>query len=168
MTPDLDVMTGLLCIWMAVCACFVLVFSAPHRRKWMNIPEYVRITIRLMVVAMVWRGVNFLSLAGQPDILPGRANVEALLGYMALASFISALTFWIGTAVLPDKAWERLDWVRTMLRAKPTARPLVIEESEVVEIAHASGIPAVSGTAGKQAVYEEAPRYAREIERAYS
>lgn len=160
MNPTFDVLVGLLFIHMAVCGAFVLVFSSRHRRKWMNIPEYVRVTIRAMVVMMVWRGVNFISLANADSVVAGRASAETLLATITTACFFTAMAFWMGTSVLPDKAWERLEWVKRMLRGDPTKAPIMVHPSEVVEVAHASGLQAVGPGEPPEAVIRELERRA--------
>lgn len=160
----LDTVAGLLCLWMAFCIFGLFVVSSTKRRNWMNIPEYVRRGFIVSGAMFAWRGFNFLSLEGVMSA-PGHINAEGLMATVAMAYTITALTVWQASAKLPIRAWERLQHAARVMRRDPNAVPVLVQASDITDIAHASGQPAVGPNEGPAAVAREGPRYSAMKER---
>lgn len=158
---NLDIVAGALCGWLALCVFSLHVVSSPRRRNWMNIPEYVRRGLLVTGGMFTWRSVNFLSVAGS-GVLLGHINAEGIMALAAMTYTITSLAFWAASAVLPDLAWQRLDWVRGRFKAKTGEVPVMVTIQEMVDIQHATGQAAIGPNEAPEAALRETPRFIRQ------
>lgn len=159
---NLDVLVGCLCIWMAACIAGIMIFADPRASKWPSAPNYVRWSTVPATLALLWRGVNLVSLANSEPPVPGQANMEAFIASTCLATLVTAVTVWISLSIMPDKGWEKLRWAASIMRHNPKMAPLMVDP---VELAHASGVPATGPGDGVASVILEDVRFRREHER---
>lgn len=141
---NLDELAGLLCGWMAICIFGLHVMSSRSRKRWMDVPQYVRWGLAFTGTAFMVRSVNFFT-NGSPDF--GHINFEGLGATLTLAYTVTALTAWWGLRFMPGLGWDRVAWVTTILRRHPGRAPVMMTLPEVVETANALGVPAVDGQA---------------------
>lgn len=151
----LDAFTGMLCIWMALCFAAAFTFLSRKATKWITAPEYVRIGLVVVSLMFLWRGANLLSLSGSSLPVAGHANAEAAMATISMAYLVTSVSVWIAASVMPNHAWERLAWVKKMLRKTPDRAPILVDP---VEAAHAAGFQATGPREGAHAVVRESRR----------
>jgi hypothetical protein len=160
MTFNLDTLAGIMAIFISICAGTFHIVSDPKRPKWQNVPSYVRGAALISTCLALWRGVNLISLADRPSITAGHVNGEAIMSWFGFCVFFGSITFWQASQSLPDRAWQRIEWVRRQLHRRPDSRPVMLETAEqVVEVAHADGVAAIGPREGPNAATREGARF---------
>ena len=159
MTLNLDAGASALCGIIALCVFTLHIVSSPKRHNWMTIPEYVRGGFLGVGVLMTWRSVNFLTLANQSPVpTMGRINAEGMLALLGMTYMVLAVTVWVVTDILPERSWDRLNWVRLIMKRRPDMVPLPLSVHEIHDVARASGAQAIEPGEGSKAVVREAVR----------
>lgn len=157
---NLDMLAGLFVGLMALCAFTLDILSSPHRAAWMTLPKHIRWEVRVTgALLMIW-SVNLFSLSGSAIFVIGHVNYEALAVLFSMAITVVSLTIYVASLKLPGRAWERLVWALTAMRRTPGAVPVMVQDHEVTELAHAMGQAAVGPNEGAQAVVREGRRMA--------
>lgn len=155
---SLDAIAGFLCGWLALCAFTLHIVSSPRRRAWMTIPEYVRRGFLVVGVTFTWRSVNFFSVADAEPATLGHINAEGMIALIGLTYLVSAMAWWVFRDVLPNRWWERIEWMRKQAHAMPDAAPVILAQHEVANVARASGVATIGAGEGPEAVAREVPR----------
>ena len=131
----------------------------------MTIPEYVRGGFLVVGAMFTWRSANLFSLATVAHKVPtiGQANAEAVMAAVAMGYLVTALTWWVVSRLLPDRAWERLQFAEH--EAQHELTPVMMTVDEVVHTAQDAGIATIGPNEGAEAVQRESPRSLKLVRR---
>lgn len=158
---NLDTLAATVVGFISVCLALLHAYSGRERANWPNLPQYLRYGIIVTgAVFMVWSVILF---NGYGPVIGAAAHIDplTLIALLVFAYTCAAAACFIIRLRMPAATWHRLEWLRSTLQAQPGARPLVVTESDVTDIAHAVGIAAVPPGGGGQAAVHEASRFGR-------
>lgn len=155
MTLNMNVLAGFLTGYIALLIFSLHIVSSHRRRRWINIPEYVRRNFIITGAFFLWRSVNLVSLSYVEAPAAGMANREAVMASIALSCLVTSITLWAWMTTMPEGGWSRLEWVRDMLRRPGNEVPVMVDP---VDVAHAAGLQATAPGEGAEAVVREVSR----------
>lgn len=135
---DLDLPAAVVCLELATVLFALHVLSSPRRASWMTLPDYVRHGLVVTGAMFLWRGVNFLSIAGSSVPL-GHINAEGMMAQLALAYTVTALAVWLYQKRYPVRVWDRLRWVEREEARNPDLAPLLMPTAQVADVARLAG-----------------------------
>lgn len=156
---NLDTYAGLLCGVLAISLFSLFIVSSPKRRLWLTIPAYVRGGFLMTGFLMMWRSVNFLSLANSTAPL-GHINAEGMMPLLALTYTMTAFSLHWWRRSLPAPGWDRVEHVQDQMRHGADAVPVMMTGREVRDVARASGLPTTEPGEGAGGVARELRRQA--------
>ncbi len=153
---NLDLLAGILCGIMAISALIVHAFTSPDKYRWMPLPEYVRFGLVAAGFSLMWRSVDFISIAASPATDIGHINGKGLVASVAMTYLLGSMAVYVVRSSLPAHTWGRLKWLEQFARTHKGAAP---SRAEIVQAVRQRGIPAVAPGEGPEAVVREgAPR----------
>ncbi len=158
----LNLVVSLCTGWIAVNLFLLDVISGPRHRLWIVLPNYVRWGVRVSGAGFLLRSANLLTLL--PSSPVGNVNLEAVGVTLALTYTITAVVAFYWARQMPPHAWDRLEWVRSVLLREPTAAPVFLTAAEVTKVAHGVGAAAVGPGQGGEAVVLEAARFGHRLQ----
>jgi hypothetical protein len=146
----LDLISGVLCGWFALCLCFLHVYSSPKSKHWMTFPGYLRFGFVISAAMLMVRSVNYLTL--HHDTAAGHANLVSVAATLTLTYTFTAMSVWLAGRRLLPVIWDRLRWVEHKERENPELIPVLKEPAEVAAELRARGFVAVPPAAPPEAL----------------
>lgn len=92
---DLDLLGGLFTAGIAVALIFIHSMTSAKHGRWINIPNYVRFGIFLLIAAAVIRSVNFFTLSQTTLIQRGHVNLEGVFLFAVCLYVAITGAYWV-------------------------------------------------------------------------
>lgn len=140
----MDHVAGVLCLLVALALFGLQIVTTPRNGVWLNLPLYVRAGLAVTGATMLYRGVNFLTLATDVmDGVRGHINAEGLIATTAFAYTMLAMLSYVLSRTYPQRIWDRMRFFESIAKCKP--RGDALQAGVVAEI------NAEAGSTGVQA-----------------
>lgn len=137
----LDIATGWLSILNATIVCAVLSLTSPGKGHWISLPLVPRILCLPFIVLVGLRGVELISLAGNPDELRGHASLATLMGGLSLLLMLGGFLGFVLSQTYPVRIWSRINQILALARCGPRSEPVVMTTEDAARLVAATAAP---------------------------